>query len=285
MQRILVAGATGRLGRPVAMHLQRTGYRVRALTRRPERCDDLRELGIEVIAADVSVAEGLSTICEDCDAVYISLRGQDDVASYLRSEVGGVRNLLQAARSAGVGRVAYLSGAGRSAGNERHFPVRVKTECERLLQTGGVPYTIFRATHFMESLPMFVRGRRAEIPGRQPHRYHYIAVDDYARMVARSFSEPAAAGRIFVILGPQPYTMHEALRIYLDRTHPDMRIATVPIPVLRLVARMTANRELRFVTDLFAAFAALGEEGDPAPANSLLGKPVTTLEDWSSRQT
>ncbi len=284
MTRVLVAGATGRLGKPVALQLQSSGFSVRALTRDPERGGDLRAQGLEVVRGDVSARETLDDACRGCDAVYISLRGSDDVNSYEKSEVAGVRNLVRAAHQAGVQRIAYISGAGRIAGNEHHFAVRVKTACEESLRSGGVPYTIFRATHFMESLPLFVRGMTAQVLGRQPHKYHYIAAADYARMVSRSLQVDEAANQTFTIFGPQPFTMHEALKVYLAHTHPGMPIKNPPLPLLRVIARLTGNKGLLFATQLFAAFAALGEEGDPEPANRLLGAPQTTLEDWARQQ-
>lgn len=284
VKRVLVAGATGRLGKPVALHLQEAGYQVRALTRRAANRGDLERYGIEVVRGDVGEREALLTLVRGCHAVYISLRGANDVASYDRSEVQGVANLAWAARESGVERIAYLSGAGRTAGAEQHFPARIKHECEEALRASGVPYTIFRATHFMESLPMFIRGAAAEVLGKQPHRYHYVAVDDYARMVAGALNEPRAANQTFTIFGPKAYTMHEALRIYLAHTHPGMPIRNPPLPLLRIVAKLTGNRDLQFATQLFAAFAAIGEDGDPGPANALLGAPPTTLEQWSAEQ-
>lgn len=284
VKRVLVAGATGRLGKPVALHLQEAGFQVRALTRRAANRGDLERYGVEVVRGDVAERDALPALVKGCNAVYISLRGANDVASYDASEVQGVANLSWAARECGVERVAYLSGAGRTAGNEQHFPVRIKTECEEALRASGVAYTIFRATHFMESLPMFIRGAAAEVLGKQPHRYHYVAVDDYARMVVKALNEPRAANQTFTIFGPKAYTMHEALQIYLAHTHPGMPIRNPPLPLLRIVARLTGNRDLQFATQLFAAFAAIGEDGDPQPANALLGAPTTTLEQWSAEQ-
>lgn len=284
MTRVLVAGATGRLGKPVALYLRAAGHEIRAITRRPEICGDLVSRGIEIVAADVSVVDGLVAACIGCDAIYISLRGTNDVASYEQSEIAGVRNLVRAGHEARVNRIVYLSGAGRTVGNERHFPVRVKQACEAALQGSGIPYTIFRATHFMESLPWFVRGSAAEVLGRQPHSYHYVAVDDYAEMVGAALGTPAAANRIFTVFGPEAFTMREALGIYLSYVRPGLPIRTAPLPVLRLVAALKRDQNLRFATDLFAAFAALGEEGDPMPANQLLGAPRTTLAEWSMRQ-
>ena len=71
----------------------------------------------------------------------------------------------------------------------------------------GVPYTIFRATFFMETLPRFVRRTRASLLGNQPHPWRWVAADDYARMVAAAYTTPAAANKLLTILGPEPWTM------------------------------------------------------------------------------
>lgn len=285
MQRILFVGATGRLGRPVAIALARWGFSVRALVRDMARGKSLSAAGIELCEGDVTQPQTLVSAMAGCEGVYISLRGTNTVASYEANEVQGVENLVNAAANAELQRVIYLSGAGRTVGNERYFPVRVKQACENTLRQGGVPFTILRATHFMESLPMFIRGNTAEILGRQPHRYHYLAAEDYARMLSGALRSEHAANKVLTLLGPQPYTMREALEIYLARIHPGMKIKTLPLPLLRLIAGIKKDDDLRFAVSLFEAFAALGEEGDPAEANALLPAPRITLDQWIDSQT
>jgi uncharacterized protein YbjT (DUF2867 family) len=276
--RVAIVGASGMLGAPVGRRLVADGYEVQALARDPSRVP--AGAAGSVVQADVTQPATLEPALRGCDALYVSLRGRLDAGSYETHEVQGVRNLVAAARRAGVSRIAYISGCGRSEGNEKHFPVRVKQACEQVLQQGGVDWTILRPTHFMESLPLFVRDGRAAVIGRQPHRYHYLAASDYAASVSRALREPGAANRTFTLLGPQPYTMHEALAVYLRHVAPGMKAGTLPLPLARVIAALTGNAELRFATELFAAFAAMGEEGSSAEADALLGRATTTLEDW-----
>lgn len=279
--RVAVVGATGMLGAPVARALLDQGFAVRAVVRDPVAALARVDARAELVKADVTDAETLPFALDGCDALYISLRGRNDVQSYEAIEVQGVRHLVDAARQSRVRRIAYISGAGRSAGLDRHFPVRIKRTCEDTIRGSGLPYTIFRPTHFMESLPMFVRGRRATVLGRQAHRYHYLAASDYARIVARSFLEPRAASTELTVFGPAPYTMREALLAFTRIALPAVRVDHLPLPLARTIASLTGNADLRFATELFAAFEAIGEEGDPAAAAALLGAATTSLEDWS----
>lgn len=280
-ERILVVGATGMLGEPVARRLLSDGWRVRCLARDPARARAHLGDAFEFVAGDVTEPASLDAAFDGCAALHLNLRGGNTVASYQRVEVEGAAHCVAAARRHGLTRITYLSGSGSTApGLERHFPVRVKRDVETTLARGGVGWTVFRATHFMESLPLFVRDGRATLLGRQPHSLHYVAAADYARMVSRALDLQAAAGAALHIWGPQAFTMREALSRYLAARHPSLRIGQLPIPLGRLLARLSGNRDLAFACELFAAFAAIGEAGDPAPANLMLGAPTTTLERW-----
>lgn len=278
--RILVAGATGMLGAPVARRLMADGFRVRVLARDATRAANLFGTGAEIVAGDVTRPDTLIPAVRDCGALYVSLRGNFDTGEYASVEVGGLENLLSSARQAGVRRIAMISGAGQNSGNENLLPVRIKMRAEELIRSSGVAWTIFRCTHFMESLDLFVRGNRAIIIGRQPCPFHYLAAVDYAAMVSRAFSLEAAAGQAFTILGPEPFTMRQALDVYIRELAPHLKLGMTPDWVLRLIGRLSRKQELVYLADLFASFPRVGEIGDPEPANSLLGKPATTLVEW-----
>jgi len=269
------------LGEPVARRLLADGWRVRCLVRDPVRARTRLGEGFELVTGDVTVPATLDAAFDGCSMAHLSLRGGNTIASYDAQEIAGSAHCAAAARRHGVRRITYLSGAGRSTPElERYFPVRVKRAVEAGLARSGVPCTVFRATHFMESLPLFVRDGRASILGSQPHRLHYLAADDYAGMVGRALESEAAANRAFYVWGPEPWTMHEALDRYLRAFHPNLAISTLPLPMARLIAVLSRNRDLRFAAELFAAFAVIGEVGDPEETNRLLGAPTTTLERW-----
>ena len=89
------------------------GHAVRALVRDPKR---LRELDVEAVTGDLRDAESLERAVAGCGLVYhvaadYRLWAKDSSELY-RSNVDGTRNLLSAARRAGVERFVYTSTVG-----------------------------------------------------------------------------------------------------------------------------------------------------------------------------
>lgn len=75
--------------------------------------------------------------------------------------------------------------------------------------------------------------------------------------------------------------MKEALERYCRAFHPEVEsVSVMPIDAARAVAKSTGNEQLGFFAGLMGYFDQVGEMGDPAEANQLLGAPATTLEAW-----
>jgi dihydroflavonol-4-reductase len=113
MKPALVTGASGFLGWHVARVLVEQGRRVRAMARRPESVTD-RDL--EVVPGDLRDADSLERAVAGCDAVFhvaadYRLWARDPRELY-SSNVDGTRQLIEAARRAGVERFVYTSTVG-----------------------------------------------------------------------------------------------------------------------------------------------------------------------------
>ena len=114
MKPALVTGATGFVGWHVARQLLDRGWRVRALVRPGSR---LRELdGSEAVAGDLTDPASLERAVRGCVAVFhvaadYRLWTAEPEAMY-RSNVDGTRNMLEAARNAGIERFVYTSTVG-----------------------------------------------------------------------------------------------------------------------------------------------------------------------------
>jgi dihydroflavonol-4-reductase len=109
----LVTGASGFLGWHVARILLERGYAVRALVRPGSRVNGL---DVEVATGDLRDPASLERAAAGCGLVFhvaadyrLWAANPDDL---YRSNVEGTRNLLQAARNAGVERVVYTSTVG-----------------------------------------------------------------------------------------------------------------------------------------------------------------------------
>jgi dihydroflavonol-4-reductase len=113
MKPALVTGASGFLGWHVARVLLEHGYRVRALLRPGSHAD---AIDVEPVIGDLRDADSLARAVHGCGLVFhvaadYRLWAKDPRELY-RSNVDGTRNLLQAARQAGVERVVYTSTVG-----------------------------------------------------------------------------------------------------------------------------------------------------------------------------
>jgi dihydroflavonol-4-reductase len=113
MATILISGATGNVGAPIAARLAREVHQVRALVRSPARARGLLPDGVELVAGDVTDAASVSAATAGCSVVYHAaglpeqwLRDPED---FVRVNVEGTRNMVEAALDAGVERFAYTS--------------------------------------------------------------------------------------------------------------------------------------------------------------------------------
>ncbi len=113
MKYTLVTGASGFLGWHVARLLEERGHRVRALVRPSSK---LRELQAETAAGDLRDVGSLERAVAGCSLVFHMAADYrlwaGDPGELYRSNVEGTRNLLEAARRAGVERVVYTSTVG-----------------------------------------------------------------------------------------------------------------------------------------------------------------------------
>ncbi len=112
----LVTGGSGFVGRHVVRLLVERGERVRCLVREGSRREHLEELGVELAVGDLRDAGSLGRAVAGCRVVYHCAADYRfsvaDPAELYASNVEGTRNVLAAARSAGVERAVYTSSVG-----------------------------------------------------------------------------------------------------------------------------------------------------------------------------
>ena len=111
--RALVSGATGFVGAAVARALLREGWQVRALARLGSDRSNLENLPLEIAVGDLNDPVSLEPAIADCRALFHVAAdyrlGARDPEPLYRTNVEGTRNILAAARRAGVERSVYTS--------------------------------------------------------------------------------------------------------------------------------------------------------------------------------
>ncbi len=272
-RRILVIGATGLLGEPVAHGLREAGHTVRVMSRSASRARESFPEPFEVAEGDALAVADVEAAIAGCDAVHVSIdHDQEDEC---------VTQVLTAARTQELHRITYISGVTVCEEN-RWFPlVDRKLRSEEEIRASGIDYTIFRPGWFMEMLERFVHGDRVFVFGKPKRRWHFVALHDLARMVVESHRRPDAANKAFYVHGPEALTLLEAQRSYCRVLHPEIRsLRGTPYWMLRLIARLTRNTRMQAGIAMVAYLETVGERGDPTEANAILGAPRITLDRW-----
>jgi len=276
-QRILIIGATGLLGEPVAFGLREAGFSVRVMARGIGRARTKFPEPFEVVEGDALEVSDVQEALEGCDAVHISIdHDREDEC---------VDQVVEAAEAQGLQRISYISGTTAREEN-RWFPlVDGKMRSEEVIRASGIDYTIFCPGWFMEMLERFVLDGQMIVFGRPKQRWHFVALEDLARMVVEGYRRPEAANKRFYVHGPEALTVLEALESYRRVLRPEIRsIRSIPFWLARVTARISGNTERRKGIEMVSYLERVGESGDATEANSILGAPEITLDEWLRRQ-
>ena len=202
---ILVTGATGFVGGHVVHALRAAQKEVRALVRERRRGARLEAWGATLTEGDMTDAASLRRAVEGCETVVhlVAVR-QGREEQFRRVMIEGTRDLLAAAREAGVRRFVHMSALGTSEATKDLVPYyRAKWECEQLVQRSGIPQVIFRPSFVFGAdggiLPTFVKLARftpvTPIIGSGRQRIQPIWVDDVAAYFALAVDRDAVGPR------------------------------------------------------------------------------------------
>ncbi|MCF8240108.1 MAG: NAD(P)H-binding protein [Melioribacteraceae bacterium] len=275
--KILVIGATGMLGEPVAKRLHKDGFSVKVFTRKIERAKELFDDSFDITEGDITDVPSIESALKGCSGIHINLSGV--------LEQVGVQNITAAAKNKNIEKISYVSGTS-VAEETTWFPqTKRKYWSEDAIKRSGIPYTIFCPTWFMESIPKFVKDGKAYLFGRQPNRYHFIAADDFTRMVSVSYREEKASNKRLFIHGPEAWYFLDALKKYCELFHPEIKkINVIPYFIANFIAVIAKKEAMKNISNLMSFIEKAGERGNPAEANTILGAPEINLSDWMEKR-
>jgi uncharacterized protein YbjT (DUF2867 family) len=266
---ILVTGGTGFVGPKIVHALRAEEKPVRALVRdrASSSARTLSAWGCELIEGDATEPDSLRRAAEGADAVVhliALIAGRPE--EYERVMSQGTRDLVQAAKAAGVRRFVLMSALGTTEESKDLVPYyRSKWDMEQAVKASGIEHVIFRPSFVFGKdggiLPTFLRQVRyspvTPVPGSGTRLLQPIWVEDVAAFFARALSTEEAANKTFDLGGPDRVSWNE----FYDRLRRTLgkRRATLHVPM-----------------GLMRAGAALAEK---LPRPPLTRDQLTMLED------
>jgi len=252
---ILVVGATGVVGDMIAQGLVEQGKEVRVLVRRDSpssqlaqqgfatSAETLIETGAQPVHGDLRDRASLDAALENVETVVTTANsamcgGADSLQSV---DLEGNRNLIEAARDAGVDHFTFVSLLGADPDHPDPF-MQAKGQSEASLRESGMGYTILAPTAFMEVWPAMVvglpalQGRTVTLVGEGSRRHSFVSNRNVAAFAVAAVDQPAALNRHLAIGGPEALTWREVVATYervLERSIPVEYVAMgEPVPDL-----------------------------------------------------
>ncbi len=282
---ILVSGASGFVGSAVARRLIEGGQRVRALVRPSSDRRNLDGLDLEVMEGDLGDKASLIRACEGCEGLFHVAADYRlwtlDPSGMFKANVDGTRNLMEAAKEAGVGRIVHTSSVATlgipkdgSPGDEetpvlysdmigpyKQSKFRAEEVVRRMIAENGLPAVIVNPStpigpRDLKPTPtgrMVVEAAAGRMPAYVDTGLNVVHVDDVADGHVAAYGKGKTGERY--VLGGEDLTLKEILDAISELTGlaaPKIRVPHgLVMPVAAAVegwARLTRRQKEPFVT-------------------------------------
>lgn len=283
-KKVLVAGATGYVGKHVVRAFKARGYFVRVLTRNKER---LLEAGPftapallesdmdEVFIGEITQPETLVGLLDDIDIVYssVGISRQRDGLTFEQVDYQCNRNLLDLCQGSSVSQFIYVS----MQGAENLMQLAITQAHEKVvsdLKSSGLDYRIIRPCGFFSDMGVLydmAKKGRSYLVGDGSNHMSPIAGTDLAEVCVDSVEAEELeieAG------GPEIMTQREAAELAFEVAGNPVKISVIPMWLARGLASFIGLLSTQF-GDLAEFIVVAGEiDGVGPPRGS------TTLKSY-----
>lgn len=219
--KVFLTGATGFVGRNMLRRLLSEGHSVRALVREPQKARALAQERVELSAGDAAEGTGLDQGIQGCDAVIhlVGIIVEKEENTFERVHHVGTRNVVEAAKRAGIMRFVHMSALGARADGRAAYQT-TKWKGEEEVRRSGIPYCILRpslifgegdgfVTQMMETMrsaPLF-----RPVPGDGKPKFRPVFIDDVTACFVRALTVEAATNQTVELGGADELTLTDVL--------------------------------------------------------------------------
>jgi nucleoside-diphosphate-sugar epimerase len=284
MQKILFIGASGMLGKPVALELYRASFPVSLFGRDVEKLQKLFP-NSTVFKGDVFDVASLEAAMKGHEIVYTNLSvAQSSKKNEKQPEREGVENIIAVAKKSGVKRIACISSLIKNYQGMNNFnwwAFELKQAAVNAIKKSGLNYSIFYPSTFMESLDkQMLQGTRLMLAGRSEAPMWFIAAKDYGIQVAWAMKKAGDSNQEYIVQGLEPFTFDEAAKVFCNNYKSPVKIMKAPLTPIKYLGFL--NQRMNYTYHICEALNKYPEKFESENTWNDLGKPSTTLADYAA---
>jgi dihydroflavonol-4-reductase len=261
MSRILLTGATGFLGQHIQRELIAAGHQVKALSRSAQADALLASQGVEPVRAEMTDADSLLRAASGVDAIFHTAADTNtwrvNNAAQTRTNVGGMQNLIAAAKANGVRQILHTSSVSayshlahgvlredvQQRGGESWINYeRTKFLAEQSVRNSGLDFIIFQPSHILgpgdkQNWSRLIRLiDQNKLPGAPPGSGAFADVREIAKAQVRAY-QLGKFGESY-LLGGQHASFLELIQLVGKKLGRKTPKKPIPAFALRLFAKM-----------------------------------------------
>lgn len=238
MKSVLIAGATGYLGRFVVRELKKQGYYTKVLVRSEEKASTpgnfdapaIKEYADEIVEGEITVPSTLVDICEDIDYVFTSvgITRQKDKVTFRDVDYQGNLNLLREAEKHLVEKFMYIHVLTDDQGETLGPLIEAKSRFVEALVHSSIPHVVIRPSgYFSDTSELFhmANNGRVYLFGKGSGRINPIHGHDLATFCVQSFHE---TNQTLDVGGPDTYTYQQIAVLAFEVLNKKERIVHIP---------------------------------------------------------
>ncbi len=285
MNKVILFGATGKLGTKIAIKLREKNYDVTAVVRNRSKADQLKQYVNNAIIADVTDVDAIKDICKGFDIVISSLGksvslNDKSKPGFKDIDLDANTAILKEAKAASVKKFIYVSAHG--AEKNLHLTYfKTHHYFSQYVKRSGIDFTIIKPpaimSSFIDLIEMAKKGRMITI-GKGDKLTNPIYEGDLAEICVDSITAKNAKDAELDIGGKTLYTRRQINEIIQHHVDASKKTRTIPmwlmkfgIPFIKVFDKNTYDK--------MAFFLEVIQRDTVAPK---LGQ--TTLEEYLGKK-
>ena len=278
---ILVTGATGQLGSATIDFLLKKlpASQLAALVRDENKAVALKEKGVTIRVGSYDDTASLDRAMQGVDKVLLIAGTDED------NRVRQHKNVVDAAKKAGVQRIAYTSRTLKDRSTMANQLMEGHFQTEDYIIASGLTYTLFRNVLYMDVLPQFVGptvfDTGINLPAGQGRVPFALRIDMAEAMANALAMDEGNDSKVYQLTGSESYSLGDVAAALTDLSGKQVNYTSVEKAAFeaqltgRGVPELVAQRVVGFLTDI-----KNGQEDAVSPdLSTLLGRKPVSLKE------